>query len=695
MPTDPPILSAGSHGDDAPLADLFDILPVPALLFDLATNVTNINQSLLEAKGHKSGAVQKRDLLGCPIFDCIDVPTDRDGLHQWLEKLLLNGRVEPLIGEVEIEGSNALVTLRASVIKDSTGKTVGGLLLSENMSERRGQQARKRAALEVREQIWLMRQSADIEKVMLSVRDALRQLGVPFEDCGVNLVELDADEPAVWFHSMRKDGGWGQVGPDAPGSDIVISIWRQKQTAYRNDLANEDKYNERAQIEADLGRPIRSVMDVPFSHGTLAINNSAANAFTFEDITVVEEMAQLLSESFSRLDEFRHLEERNRELEIGLIERAQAEAALRESEEKLRSVVENAPNFIMTLDLEGNILYINRPPGDHQADKLLGLNIRNLAKDTYQEELDKYLVEAAQSGHSVAFEMEARTPWGQEGWFDCRIGPVNRDGHVVELTLVAQDTTARKQAEQALLQSHEELEHQVAERTADLKKEIDERKRAEEEIKRSLAEKEVLLQEIHHRVKNNLQIVSSLIDLQARHTDDEQTLEMFRESRDRIRTMALVHEKLYQSNDLAHIDLSSYIHTLTSDLVDSYSISTSQLKYDVQVDDIAFAIDMAIPCGLIINELLSNALKYAFPEGRAGSISIELRQRQLGTYLLRVADDGVGLPEGMDYEKTDSLGLKLVVSLVRQLRGEIELHRENGTVYEIRFSELHPKTTTL
>jgi two-component sensor histidine kinase len=171
---------------------------------------------------------------------------------------------------------------------------------------------------------------------------------------------------------------------------------------------------------------------------------------------------------------------------------------------------------------------------------------------------------------------------------------------------------------------------------------------------RSLAEKEVLLQEIHHRVKDNLQIVSSLIDLQARHTEDEQILEMFRESRDRIRTMALAHEKLYQSDDLAHIDLPGYIRTLATDLMHSYSISTNQIESDIHIDDIALEIDMAMPCGLIINELLSNALKYAFPDNRPGCITLELRQVQPGSYLLRVADNGAGPPEGMDYEKTDS-----------------------------------------
>ena len=193
-------------------------------------------------------------------------------------------------------------------------------------------------------------------------------------------------------------------------------------------------------------------------------------------------MAQLLSESFSRLDEFRHLEERNRELEIGLIERAQAELALRESEEKLRSVVENAPSFIMTLDLSGNILFVNRMPVSHAAASIIGLSIYSFALEKDHKFLSEHINNAAQLGHSVAFEIEVLAPWGDKGWFECRIGPVKRDGRIAELTLIAQDITARKQAEQSLLQSHEQLEHQVAERTTDLQMEINERKRLETQL---------------------------------------------------------------------------------------------------------------------------------------------------------------------------------------------------------------------
>ena len=131
----------------------------------------------------------------------------------------------------------------------------------------------------MREQIWGMRQSEDIQQVMNAVRDALRQLDVPFEGCGVNLVEREAEHPSVWFHTMQTDGTWSLVGPDVEGSDIVIDIWRKGQTVYRTDLDAEDALKEGDQIEADFGHRIRSVIDVPFSHGTLAVNNTQPHAF--------------------------------------------------------------------------------------------------------------------------------------------------------------------------------------------------------------------------------------------------------------------------------------------------------------------------------------------------------------------------------------------------------------------------------
>lgn len=212
---------------------------------------------------------------------------------------------------------------------------------------------------------------------------------------------------------------------------------------------------------------------------------------------------------------------------------------------------------------------------------------------------------------------------------------------------------------------------------------VTERKRSEALITSSLKEKEVLLKEIHHRVKNNLQVISSLLNLQAANVQDPKTLEQLKESQNRIRSMALIHERLYQSDDLARIDFGEYVRGLVSYLARSYSAPRVRVNIDVQ--DINLAVNAAIPCGLIINELVSNALKYAFPEGRSGTVWIRLVATEGENGVLTVEDDGIGLSRNIDFENTTTLGLQLVNTLTRQLNGTIVLSRDSGTAFSITF----------
>jgi PAS domain S-box-containing protein len=215
---------------------------------------------------------------------------------------------------------------------------------------------------------------------------------------------------------------------------------------------------------------------------------------------------------------------------------------------------------------------------------------------------------------------------------------------------------------------------------------ITDRKRWEEQILASLHEKEVLLKEIHHRVKNNLQVVSSLLNLQATHLKDEHVKSIFKESQNRIRSMALVHEYLYQSTDLSRIKFAAYVSRFLSEIVRSYSATLGRVQLRTDVGDVMLDIGEAIPCGLIINELVSNALKYAFPDRRKGEIAVRMRVIGDGEWELVVGDDGVGLPEGFKIGETQTLGMQLVDSFVRQLRGTLQVNRSKGTEFTIRFS---------
>ncbi|MEH2437740.1 MAG: PAS domain S-box protein [Nostoc sp.] len=219
-----------------------------------------------------------------------------------------------------------------------------------------------------------------------------------------------------------------------------------------------------------------------------------------------------------------------------------------------------------------------------------------------------------------------------------------------------------------------------------VQQDITEHKQAEEKIKASLKEKEVLLKEIHHRVKNNLGIVSSLLQMQCRRTQDPLVTAILRDSQNRIASIALVHEKLYRSEDLADIDFAQYIPDLTTHLFDSYNVSSSQIQLKIQVDNASLDIETAIPCGLIINELVSNALKYAFIGNRRGEIEVKFYQESESTLALIIRDNGIGLPENFDSKKAKTLGITLVQGLVKQLKGKLEIDSHQGTQFKITFT---------
>ncbi len=211
------------------------------------------------------------------------------------------------------------------------------------------------------------------------------------------------------------------------------------------------------------------------------------------------------------------------------------------------------------------------------------------------------------------------------------------------------------------------------------------RVRTEEKVRESLQEQKLLLREIHHRVKNNLQIISSLLNLQSQYMEDEETQKVFLESKNRVKSMALIHEKLYRSSSLAHINFEDYVESLVESLIYSYMDVSANIKTKIDLKDIYLNIDTAIPCGLIINELVSNSLKHAFPDSE-GTIKIEMKGRD-GEYLLKVCDNGTGFPLEIDFKNTETLGMQLINSLVIQLDGSIELLNKKGACFRINIKE--------
>ena len=227
-------------------------------------------------------------------------------------------------------------------------------------------------------------------------------------------------------------------------------------------------------------------------------------------------------------------------------------------------------------------------------------------------------------------------------------------------------------------------------------RDITERKTAEHQIGASLKEKEVLLQEIHHRVKNNLQIISGLLTLQAGQSTGKSLEEVFRDSQDRIRSIALIHEKLYSSHNLSEIAFDDYLCSLVETLFASHKIAAGRITTSYELDRVNFNIEIAMPLGLIVNELVSNALKHAFPGGKRGEIRLELLERpgpapmrvqarRAPSYELTVADNGIGLPSGFKPASQKSLGMHLVMMLASQLQAKLKVSRKSGTRFSIRF----------
>ena len=202
----------------------------------------------------------------------------------------------------------------------------------------------------------------------------------------------------------------------------------------------------------------------------------------------------------------------------------------------------------------------------------------------------------------------------------------------------------------------------------------------------SLAEKETLLKEVHHRVKNNLQVIASLLRLQADGSGEARLVAALRESQNRVESMALIHEQLYETEDLREVDLAKHAGLLAANLAHSYGVDENRIRWQVNIEAIPLAVDRAIQAGLILNELISNALKHAFPDGRTGSISIE-GQRRNGNVVLQIRDDGTGGPDAPEPARTKSLGLEIVRILTRQLKGTFEMERNGGTLCRLTFPE--------
>ena len=337
--------------------------------------------------------------------------------------------------------------------------------------------------------------------------------------------------------------------------------------------------------------------------------------------------------------------------------RKNAEEHIIKSERKYRELADLLPQTVFETDVDANLTFMNK-----YAFEMFGYSQNDLSNGLSILEL------IVEEDRSLSREKIRKVIRGQ----------VAGD----EYTAQRRDNTKFP----IILHSNPIIQNGIHEGFRGIIIDISELKNAEEKIVASLKEKEVLLQEIHHRVKNNMQIISSLLSLQAIHTGSEEAAEILKESRGRVKSMAMIHEKLYHSHNLSQLNIEEYLNNLVQDILRSYSGVSSRITANVDVEDVYLNIDTALPMGLLVNELISNSIKHAFPEGK-GDIDVKLELNG-NEYILTVSDNGIGLPEDVDPFQASSLGLKLVVSLSIQLEGNLEVRRDGETSFILTFSEL-------
>jgi len=340
-----------------------------------------------------------------------------------------------------------------------------------------------------------------------------------------------------------------------------------------------------------------------------------------------------------------------------------AEKKIKSQAAKIQAIFDSSVTLIWSVDTDFRIVSFNKEFADQHRRFLgkevsIGSNALLLLEGHIKKELQEILFTLftkAFNGEQQQFIGKLKGLEGEDVWLESFFNPIyDDDNSIKEVACMAYDVTAKRIIEQQMIDS--------------------------------LHEKEILLQEVHHRVKNNLQVISSILNLQSAYVKDNNTLAILRESQNRIKSMSFIHESLYQTKDLAGIEFTSYIHSLANNLIHSYSLEIGKIRLRTDLQDTFLSLDQAIPCGLIANELISNSLKYAFDKGETGEVYIAANTD--GQLLnLTIADNGKGLPDNFDYEQSDSLGLQLVYTLVDQLDASIEVSNKGGTEYLITFEK--------
>lgn len=409
-------------------------------------------------------------------------------------------------------------------------------------------------------------------------------------------------------------------------------------------------------------------VDTTVDNAVKAMKTGAID-FLPKDLTLIDELPQKIAKVHN--------------IYQGKLEKQKMQEAIQRSEKNYKNLVEYSPNGIVILQHEKAIYtnkkflkYIKCNNGDLLSSSFSNFIIEEDIddyKNTYNEIID---------GTEIPFlEIKLRNPKSKEIFeLEYKMSLLEyNDEQVVQI--IFKNISIEKKLFQEKLRAKTAEEH-----NAQLLQEMEIRKNTERKLRQTLYEKKILFKELHHRVKNNMQIISSILNLQLNTIDDPNVAKLFSESQDRIKSMSLVHENIYKTKNVDKISFNDYIKTLVSNLFQSYTINSS-INFRHKIEDIYLSIDIGLPCGLIINEIVSNSLKYAFKNKVEGEVFISFKKLKNNSLQLIVSDNGVGVDDDLCIEESDTLGLQIVSALVNQIDGEIKIDNSNGTKFTINFRD--------
>jgi PAS domain S-box-containing protein len=524
-------------------------------------------------------------------------------------------------------------------------------------------------------------------KVDAALRESEGILGGVLQSIGDHISLLDKNLNILWANeTSRKIFGNNIVGkkcyeafhqrevPCDPHPCLTLKAFQD----------GEIHEHETQVIDKD-GKPI-------FFHCTanVALRDKAGNP------TAVVEISRDITDAIRADEALRKandgLEQR---VEARTIELLKANERLQESEERFRAICDTARDSIFLKDRFLRYTHVNPA-----MERLFQLPFEELVgksdEDLFGKEAGKHVRKVDSRVLAGEIIQEEHTKPVGEIFFTFHVIKVpirDKSGEIVGLCGIARDITERKQAEKMLKKAHDELEKRVQQRTAELvrlndqlKIEIKDRKRAEKQIKASLREKEVLLSEIHHRVKNNFEIISSLLDISSMQTENRENPNLWGDARARIHSMALIHDQLYQSDRFDRIHMERHVQEMVDYLSHIYAGNGRRIASVIEPSEVYLSVSQAIPCALVLNELISNAFKHAFRKKKKGTVRVSISTPDSATVLVKVKDDGDGIPEKTDNDRRTGLGLKMARHLVfGQLKGEMRIKNDSGTEISIQF----------